>query len=108
MAHDSSINFIVPEQGTFAVFENMVIPAQSTHQEQVYSFINFLYQPQRMKQRVTSTYFFSPLNENAAENMPERIRSFFNFDKQSFLKMQFFKDVISRPSVTALWTQLKA
>jgi spermidine/putrescine transport system substrate-binding protein len=108
MAHDSSIDFIIPTQGSFAVFENIVIPAHSNHQDQVYSFINFLYKPERMKKLVETTYFFSSLQDAPVDNMPPHIRPFFSFNQQSFAKMQFFKNVIPRSIVTALWTQLKS
>lgn len=48
--HNTDIEFILPEEGTFLQTENCVIPRKSIQAEKVYALINFLLRPDIQKQ----------------------------------------------------------
>lgn len=108
-AHESSnIDFLLPEEGTFALIESFVIPATSTKEELVYQFLNFMYQQEIVAHHVAQTYFFPAVIDVGCSNMPGRSKELLEKCARTYTKFQFFRDTVSERRINDLWLALKS
>lgn len=105
--HDN-IQFIIPQEGTFVVIDNFVIPKNSDKEDYVYQFINFLYEPQNIRYHF-STYRFFPATIDLLSLMQEVPggQSVKNAIAQVTRNIHFFKNTISEKQIKNIWVALK-
>jgi spermidine/putrescine transport system substrate-binding protein len=102
------IDFLLPEEGTFALIESFVIPATSTKEDLVYQFLNFMYQQNIVAHHVAQTYFFPAVTDVACADMPGRSKELLEKCARTYTKFQFFQNTVSERRVNDLWLALKS
>ena len=104
----SYLEFIVPREGTFVMIDNFAIPKQSTKEDLVYQFLNFLYRPENIRYTFEQHRFFPatvdliPLLQEY-DAAPSIIKTH-SADPSSW---QFFKNVIPRDMMEEIWVAVK-
>jgi spermidine/putrescine transport system substrate-binding protein len=102
------IDFVVPDQGTFMVIDNLVIPALSTNQDLVYKFINFLYEPEVLAFHLRKNYFLSPTTDVPTVPVTVTSKQWLAPTAEHFTQFHLFNDMISLRSINQLWLALKS
>ena len=108
MRDDENIDFLIPQEGSFILIDNLVISAASKKEDMVYEFINYLYQPEVVKHHYQN-YPFLPVTKNLKELMEENnepsaiIKA--HFDES--LQLSFFKNVIPETIANDVWIAIK-
>jgi len=101
------VDFVLPREGTVMALENMVIAAQSTKDDLVYEFINFLYQRESV-QSTCSRYGYLPVLKRDLSEL-----SLDYIDKNKLLG-DYFKSIklitplLPRHELFEFWLSLKA
>jgi spermidine/putrescine transport system substrate-binding protein len=101
------IDFLVPDEGTFAMVDSFVIPASSVAQELVYQLINFLYEPSVLKFHVDKTYFLSPTTDVGCKITSVRSKKFFDACGLHS-NFRFFNNVLDERTINNFWVALKS
>ena len=106
MKVQKNIDFLVPEQGTFMVTDNWVIPAMSTKDDLVYEFLNFLYQPEIIEHHF-NVFTFIPATidiEKLLSDYPSIYAAHTNLKH----RLLYFKNLLSKSVLNNIWIALKA
>ncbi|MBS0628937.1 MAG: extracellular solute-binding protein [Verrucomicrobia bacterium] len=104
-----SINFVVPEEGTFITIENLCIPAASTKKEYVYKFLNYVYSKQAMMTAYENYYLFpATLESIQALDLEEYEKKLLMDLTNNPKKIQFFKNIYPVQRMTDLWVEVKS
>lgn len=106
MGVQKNIEFLVPQEGTFMTTDNWVIPNASSKEDSVYSFINFLYQPEIIAHHF-NVFTFIPATidlQDLLKNYPSIYSAHTSFNNKLF----YFKNILSRSTVNDIWIALKA
>lgn len=99
LPHNDNLAFLLPDEGTFAMIESLVIPAASTKQDLVYEFINFLYEKDVMHYHTEETFFFPARTDIDCSGVA---------CASKYKNFQFLKNVVSDELVNKFWLQLKS
>lgn len=102
---DPSLDFVVPQEGTFIVVDTVAIPAKSSKATLVYKLLNYLYKPDVLLHHVERFALFPPMVIGSLENTQEA--QAFNM-LQELPKVDFFRNVLPERSLQELWLALKA
>lgn len=105
---NQNIEFIVPKEGSFILLDNIVVASATKKEEEIYKFINYLFQRENLKVHFskypffpTTDDFFDFLDEfNVHESIKEAHKNLEHFD--------FFKSAISEEVINKLWMKVKA
>lgn len=109
MAVQPTVEFIVPQQGSFMVTDNWVITKASKKPELVYELLNFLYKPEIISFHFdTFTFFPATVDLDALLQKGGFSNSIYraHFDKSYII--DFFRNVISKAAINDIWISLKA
>lgn len=106
MGIQNNIEFLIPHEGTFMTTDNWVIPQASSKEDSVYSFINFLYQPEIITHHF-NVFTFIPATVDLAELLKKypSILAAYATDLQ---KVFYFKNIVSKNTLNDVWIALKA
>jgi spermidine/putrescine transport system substrate-binding protein len=112
MQQNEHIDFLIPREGSFMVIDTMVIPKQSTQQELVYQFINFLYQ-EELIMRMYKAYGFLPALRPLLEKLDLGYLGGLSYilDSERFSQIQFFKRfkrTEDQEKISAMWIDIKS
>ncbi len=101
MREYNNIDFIVPQEGSFATIDSFVIPQATKKDDLVYQLINFLYRYEVVEHNSSKYGFCSPLIQTKLENKlcP---------DEAQFKQLHFFKNVLTSQQIQDLWIAVKA
>lgn len=103
------VQFLVPQQGTFMVTDNWVIPKASKKPELVYELLNFLYEPETISFHFdTYTFFPATIDLSFLLQSKNVNASVYNAHFDESYKMDFFRNVISKAALNDIWISLKA
>lgn len=90
------IQFFIPQEGGFAYIESIVIPKKTKKDDLIYSFINFLFEPDVLEHHVNQFGFCPPLalasHASHSCNDPLLIK-----------QLEFFVPVISTSTINDIW-----
>ena len=100
-----NIAFLIPEEGSFIVIDNIAIPIQSSKTNFVYQFINYIYRADVQKKYIEKHLHLSPLEGVTPE---ELIAILLIPSEEQLGKAEFFKDVIKDNQLNEIWISLKA
>lgn len=100
------IDFIVPQEGAFAVIDSFAIPAASKKDDLIYPFINYLFRQDIVKQYVDKFDFFPAVNVEMESDA--RFDEFMYPTQELFKKVHFFKNVVSKDVLNDVLITLKA
>lgn len=106
MGVQKNVEFIIPTEGTFTVTDNWVIPTASNHQELVYQFINFLYQPDVIEHHF-NVFTFIPATIDI-ETLLVDYPSIYEAHTNQQTQLLYFKNVLSKTILNDIWIALKA
>lgn len=106
MGIQSNIEFLVPEEGTFMTTDNWVIPRASSKEDYVYSFINFLYQPEIIRHHF-NVFTFIPATIDFRELLTQypSILAAYAIEHH---KLFYFKNILSKTMLNDVWIALKS
>ncbi len=105
MRRFDNIDFVIPKEGGFVIIDSFAIPAQSTKNELIYQFLNYLYQPEILKQYVDKYEFFPTMHNVEIDDYYENISI---PTPELFQKVRFFKNVIPEKILNELWIAVKS
>jgi len=104
-----SIDFVVPEEGTFITIENFCISSASEKEEYAYKLLNFLYSKSSMVAHHNKFFFFpATLSALAATELEEYEQKLIERIGDDRSKIHFFKNIIPLQRVTDLWVEVKS
>jgi spermidine/putrescine transport system substrate-binding protein len=98
-----NISFFVPEEGSFLVIDSFVMPVSTEKDELVYTFLNYMYQPEVISYYINKFGYFSPIKSLSNDNSIIPIPT-----EDQFKKIDFFKNIISKKQMSDLWINLKS
>lgn len=105
---DSAINFIIPQEGSFLVVDSLVIAANTHRDNEVYQFINFLFEEKILKHHfdkypfIPATQELIPFLQNV--NAPQQLISAY---QQNVDQLHFFRQLMSEDTINELWMAIK-
>lgn len=102
---DASLDFIVPQEGSFMVVDTVSIPAKSSKATLVYKFLNYLYSPDILRHHVEHYALFPPTSPGFLGEMEET--ELFSLLK-TLPQIDFFRNVVPERSLQDIWLALKA
>jgi spermidine/putrescine transport system substrate-binding protein len=109
MTEDERIKFIIPDEGSFIIVDNMVLPKASAKSNLAYQFINFMYQ-KRIVEKFVDEFAFLPMRKDVLGEMD--LDYLGGKDKllnpERFAKYAFFRHIASRAQIGKLWIEVKA
>lgn len=98
---NSTVGFIVPDEGSFLIIDSIAIAKHSENTDLAYMFINYLYQPAVMAHHISLYNMCSPIkNLNVASD-------YCPADK-IFEKLNFLRDVMGEDDLNNIWIHLLA
>lgn len=104
-----SINFVIPEEGTFITIENLCIPAASTKEDYVYQLLNYVYSKSALIIAYENFFIFpatlSPIEDLDLEDYEKKMLSDITKAPE---KIQFFKNIMPVQRMTDLWVEVKS
>lgn len=103
------LEFMIPQEGMFAIIDNFVIPKYAKNEDLVYKFLNFLYRPENIRHTFENRRFFPATTElipllqeyDAAPSIIEAHKTDPTF-------WQFFKRIPQQELVEETWVAIKA
>ncbi|HTM05636.1 MAG TPA: extracellular solute-binding protein [Patescibacteria group bacterium] len=101
--HFNNIAFIVPKEGTFTSLDSFAVTAQTTKDDLIYSFLNFIYQPSVMGKYVEKFQFPSPLVSIKTDSPSAGI----SFDIYEKIPIHSFEQWLSPEEIEYIWLSLR-
>ena len=109
MQKNSKIKFLIPQEGGFISTENFAIFRCSTKQDLVYSFINFMFQKEVVRNYVNKTKFLPVRKDVLHEiNLDYIGNKELILNNLSLAKIAFFTYMVPREEIMRLWMEVKA
>lgn len=102
------IDFLVPQEGSFVIIDNILISSACKRDHLVYTFINFLYRPENLLYHAKK-YPFIPTTTDMSQIMKEAgmPQSIIDIHMDDTLLLHFFKTVLPETIVDSLWVMVK-
>ena len=97
------IDFLVPEEGSFAMVDSFLIPVSTRKDELVYAFLNYLYQPDIIAKYAARFYWFPVTDHIGDENSHIIMPTPSLFSQSRFINYQ-----IPDQQLRKLWVTLKS
>ncbi|MFI5333063.1 MAG: PotD/PotF family extracellular solute-binding protein [Candidatus Babeliales bacterium] len=97
-----TLQFLIPQEGTFMTIDSCIIPVATSKQELVYQLLNVIYQPDMIRYHADKYGFCPPLKSVApAEHIicP---------DEQQLKQIDFFRNVVPKDVIDKLWVAVMA
>jgi spermidine/putrescine transport system substrate-binding protein len=104
------VKFVNPKDWTFVSIENMSIPKETTKDDQIYEFINFLYRPEKLG-RNTSVYRTFPATTNTIPYLKKDPPEYIEILENSHLfrgKLYFIHHLIPEKEIRKIWVDVKS
>jgi spermidine/putrescine transport system substrate-binding protein len=105
MHNHPEFDFIIPQEGSFAVIDSFAIPIGSTKEQYVYQFLNYIYDP-TLLQHYVDKYGFFPATDQVKS--PDVLPHLAIPSMQLFSPLDFFRNVIDAHSLNDIWIDLKS
>jgi spermidine/putrescine transport system substrate-binding protein len=106
MKRFDTIDFVIPEEGAFAVIDSFAITKTSEKDDLVYTFLNYLFRPDVVEKYADKFDFFPAIQLDVAE-YDDRFAQLTEPTQALFNKIHFFEDVISKEVVNDILITLK-
>jgi len=102
---DKTLDFLVPQEGTFMLIDNIAIPIKSKKQDLVYKFLNYLYKAEVTSHHYEKFALFFVTNNVAVRKEDQKV-----IDRilKEAKKIDFFRNVLSEKDLIQLWIELQA
>lgn len=104
-----TIDFVIPEEGTFITIENFCIPKTTEKEKYVYKLLNHLYTTESIISHYDNLGLFpatlSPLDSIDLEDYE---RELLQMSREEFDKFHFIKNILPQKKVRDLWVEVKS
>ena len=100
------IQFLIPKEGAFVVIDSFAMTSATKKDELVYQFLNYLFQPDVVKQYVDKFDFFPAVK--IAVEADERFEQFMQPTAELFKSVNFFQNVVSKETINDVLITLKS
>lgn len=103
------MRFVIPKNGTFLSIENVALPQTLQHEDNVYQFLNFLYQKENLAKACNAFGVF-PATQSAVSLLKNE-QAFLDIQKeisQEGYQLFFFKHLFPERELRLLWTEIKS
>ena len=111
MNESPDFKYVIPKEGTNLVFDAMVIPKNSEHQEEAYQFINYMLRADVAAKNMETVFYNTP-NHAAYQLLPpekQKLLGDLPFDSLKQGKSEIFVDLGDAISLyNQIWTEFKA
>jgi len=103
------IKFVVPQEGSFISIENITLPASSNKEDLVYTFLNFIYQPE-VQGADCNVYFNFPATTNVYPylEVSDDFIFFLQNTEEYRGRLHFIRHLIPEKSASTLWVKVKS
>lgn len=108
MRETDQVDFILPEQGSLLIIENLIIPRGATQTDNVHVFIDYLLS-REVSAHNSLYYGYNPVNKHAYDFLPKTLRdnpSFFPNDDM-LKKMNILSNDIPLAKLQDIWLSVK-
>ena len=107
MRLDDNVDFVFPEEGSFLVIDSVVIASNTKKEDQIYSFLNYLYTPELMQYHFEKLGIF-PVNFNIIYNSVKKYPKLCSVipSKKQFQTVDFFRNVLDQDHMDRTWIEL--
>ena len=106
---NSNIKFILPKEWGIISIENVCIPSESSKEELVYQFLNFLYRPENLKKNTDMFFSFPARNDMASYiDISEEFTTIYNHPESDKGKFHFFRHLIPEKEIRDIWIDVKS
>jgi len=102
----NNINFLIPQEGAFAIIDSLAITAATQKDDLIYPFLNYLFRKDVVKQYVDKFDFFPAVHIEVEYD--ERFAQFTQPSYELFNKVHFFKNVVSSHVLNDVLIALKS
>jgi spermidine/putrescine-binding protein len=106
MRRFDTIDFVIPEEGAFAVIDSFAIPTTSEKDDFVYAFLNYLFRSDIVEKYADKFDFFPAIQLDDIE-YDDRFARLTEPTQDLFDNIHFFEDVISKEVVNDILITLK-
>src|SRR4030095_2394894 len=100
------IDFIIPQEGGFAIIDSFALTATTKKDDLVYQFLNYLLHPDIVKKYVDKFDFFPAVKINVEYD--DRFAQFAEPTEALFNNINFFKNVVSKDILNDVLVTLKS
>jgi len=103
------VKFVAPKEWTFISIENMCIPKESTKDNLVYEFLNFIYKPENLG-RDSNFFYTFPATTNTTPYL-DVPPDYLEFLENSHLfegKLYFIRHLITEKEIRKIWVDIKS
>jgi spermidine/putrescine transport system substrate-binding protein len=104
MELNPAIDFLIPQEGSFLLIDNWAIPASSTKDDLVYTFLNYMYRKDILKRGMKAHFFYPPVRLSGADYL-SKLRVPTEADMQ---RAKFIVSPLREDELINLWIALKA
>lgn len=104
VSHFDNIAFIIPKEGTFASLDSFTITSQTSKDDLIYTFLNYLYTSNVMGKYVEKFQFPSPLKTVKTDTPPAGI----SFDIYNHVPVNAFANWLTPEEIEYIWLSLHA
>jgi spermidine/putrescine transport system substrate-binding protein len=104
------IKFVTPKDKTFISIENIALPrGDSSHEKEVYTFLNFLYQPENLS-RTSNAFGVFPATLSSIDYLKnkEDLLDIQNEIQKEGYELLFFKHLLPEKEIRRLWVEIKS
>ncbi len=104
-----NIDFVIPKEGSFITIENFCISNASTKEKYIYTFLNYLYNKQTMKDHFEE-YGFFPAYKIPYEELTlyPHEKKLLEMTPEEFNNLHTFKNLVPQQKVRDLWVEVKS
>jgi len=100
------IDFLIPQEGCFALIDSFALPVTTQKDDLVYQFLQYLFRPDIVKKYVDKFDFFPAVKIKVAYD--ERFAQFAEPTEALFKNINFFKNVVSKDIFNDILISLKS
>lgn len=106
--HTDQLGFFIPQEGGFMSIESIALPLGGEHDDLVYQFLAFLYQPQSYIHHFQQFSNIPALREPSIEqSLGVTVESFLQDFSSSFGRLGFFHRILPESYLNDLWVDVK-
>lgn len=100
------IDFVIPQEGAFAIIDSLAITAATKKDDLIYPFLNYIFQKEIVEKYVDKFDFFPAVEIDTEYD--ERFAALTKPTKELFKNIHFFKNVISKKNMNDVLIALKS
>lgn len=101
------IRFSIPKEGSFVTIENIAIPIQAQNKDELYTFLNFIYQKEKATARSKKLTAFPVIKNSLPDDNPEFQKTHSQALK-NIHQCSYFRHLIPEQTLREIWVRVKS